>query len=171
MDWSLTVGSARKSSPCGVKRIRKREKVRPARQKWPIFGVFGLAGRTFSRFGQDGGAAGRTISRFGRGGTIQVVLCVCAGSEMRVDWSLTVGSARKSSSCGVIRIGKREIVRPARQKWQVFGVFGLAGRTFSRFGLDGAAVGRTFSRGEATGVLLGELFRAATTSAAPAISR
>ena len=57
-------------------------------------------------------------------------------------------------------LGKREKVRPARQKWLVFGVFGLAGRVFSRFGLDGGVVGRTFSRREATEVLLGELFRA-----------
>ena len=79
---------------------------------------------------------------------------------VRVDCSLRVGYARKSSPCGVIRIGKREIVRPARQKWPVFGVFGLVGRVFSRFGLDGAVVGRTFSRGDAMGLLLGELFRA-----------
>ena len=179
VDCTVRVGAARKSSPCGVIRIGKREKVRPARQKWPVFGVFGLAGRVFSRFGQneaavgrtfsrgDGwrAAVGRTFSRFGRGGTIQVVLCVRTGPEMRVDWSLTVGSARKSSPCGVIRIGKREKVPPARQKWPVFGVFGLAGRvfsrfgqneaavgrTFSRFGLDGAVVGRTFSRGDAMG--------------------
>ena len=68
--------------------------------------------------------------------------------------------ARKSSPCGVIRIGKREKVRPARQKWSVFGVFELAGRVFSRFGLDGGVVGRTFSRRETTGALLGEHFSA-----------
>ena len=171
VDCSLRVGSARKSSPCGVIRIGKREKVRPARQKLLVFGVFGLAGRVFSRFGLDGGVVGRTFSRFGQGGTMQVVLCVRAGPVVRVDCSLRVGEARKSSPCGVIRIGKREKVRPARQKWSVFGVFELAGRVFSRFGLDGGVVGRTFSRREATGALLGELFRAATTPATPAISR
>ena len=76
---------------------------------------------------------------------------VRAGPVVRVDCSLRVGAARKSSPCGVIRIGKREIVRPARQKWLVFGVFELAGRVFSRFGLDGGVVGRTFSRRDAMG--------------------
>ena len=85
---------------------------------------------------------------------------VRAGPVVCVDCSLRVGAARKSSPCGVIRIGKREKVRPAWQKWSVFGVFELAGRVFSRFGLDGGVVGRTFSRREATEVLLGELFRA-----------
>ena len=160
MDWLLRVGAARKSSPCGVIRIGKREKVRPARQKWLVFGVFGLAGRVFSRFGLDGGVVGRTFSRFGQGGTMQVVLCVRAGPVVRVDCSLRVGAARKSSPCGVIRIGKREKVRPARQKWPIFGVFGLAGRVFSRFGQNEAAVGRVFSRGRRMGALLGELFRA-----------
>ena len=85
---------------------------------------------------------------------------VRAGPVVCVDCSLRVGAARKSSPCGVIRIGKREKVRPARQKWSVFGVFELAGRVFSRFGQDEGVAGRTFSRREATGALLGELFRA-----------
>ena len=89
----------------------------------------------------------------------RVCFLVRARPVVRVDCSLRVGYARKSSPCGVIRIGKREIVRPARQKWPVFGVFGLVGRVFSRFGLDGAVVGRTFSRGDAMGLLLGEFFR------------
>ena len=104
-----------------------------------------------------------------------VLSCACflvrAGPVVRVDCSLHVGAARKSSPCGVIRIGKREKVRPARQKWLVFGVFGLAGRVFSRFGQDGGVVGRTFSRGVPNGGTPGELFRAATTPATPAISR
>ena len=110
--------------------LGKREKVRPARQKLLVFGVFGLAGRVFSRFGLDGGVVGRTFSRFGKGGTMQVVLCVRAGPVVRVDCSLRVGEARKSSPCGVIRTGKRKKVRPAWQKWSVFGVFELAGRVF-----------------------------------------
>ena len=183
-DCSLRVGAARKSSPCGVIRIGKREKVRPAQQKWPVFGVFGLAGRVFSRFGLDGAVVGRTFSR---GDAMEVLLGelfrglggvdsyrwfhVCVLGRWCADCSLRVGAARKSSPCGVIRIGKREKVRPAQQKWPVFGVFGLAGRVFSRFGLDGAVVGRTFSRGDAMEVLLGELFRAVTTPDAPAISR
>ena len=189
MDWLLRVGSARKSSPCGVKRIGKREKVRPARQKWPIFGVFGLVGRVFSRFCQNEAAVGRTLSRFGPGGTMQVLSCVHAGPETRVDWLLRVGSARKSSPCGVKRIGKREKVRPARQKWPIWGVFGLAGRTFSRFCQNEAAVGRVFSRFGQDGGAIGRTFsrfstaqrtaqrsaqragQASNRPAAPAISR
>ena len=97
------------------------------------------------------------------GALSRVLSCACflvrAGPVVRVDCSLRVGEARKSSPCGVKRIGKREKVRPARQKWSVFGDFELAGRVFSRYGLDGGVVGRTFSRREATEVLLGELFR------------
>ena len=107
-----------------------------------------------------------------RAGGARGLLVACWGSAKK--FALRGDSdreARKSSPCGVIRIGKREKVRPARQKWSVFGVFELAGRVFSRFGLDGGVVGRTFSRREATGALLGELFRAATTPATPAISR
>ena len=37
----------------------KREKVRPAREKWLKFGVFGRAGRIFSRFGQGEDVARR----------------------------------------------------------------------------------------------------------------
>ena len=42
---------------------RERDKVRPARSKWPKFGVFALAGRVFSRKCQWRGGAGRVISR------------------------------------------------------------------------------------------------------------
>ena len=74
--------------------------------------------------------------------------------------SLGVVSARRYSPCGSKWVEKRDIFRPARQKWPVFGVFGLAGRVLSRSGRGWAVVGRTFSRGDAMGLLLGELFRA-----------
>ena len=132
VDCSLRVGAARKSSPCSA--------------KMADFRCFWACWASFFARGAEWGHAGRTLSRFGRGGTMQVLSCVHAGPETRVDWSLRVGSARKSSPCGVKRIGKREKVRPARQKWPIFGVFGLAGRVFSRFCQNEAAIGRTFSR-------------------------
>ncbi len=42
---------------------REREIVRPARSKWPKFGVFALAGRVSSRQSRWRGCAGRVISR------------------------------------------------------------------------------------------------------------
>ena len=54
---------ARCSSPCWSDGGREREKVRPARSKWPKFGVFTLAGRVFSRKCRWRGGAGRVFSR------------------------------------------------------------------------------------------------------------
>ena len=70
LNYTSSVESVRKSSPCRVKWFGKREKVRPARQKWLDFGVFGLAGRTISRFDLERADAGRTISRFGQDGAV-----------------------------------------------------------------------------------------------------
>ena len=47
---------------------RERDKVRPARSKWPKFGVFALAGRSFSRKRGWRPAAGRVFSRAGSRG-------------------------------------------------------------------------------------------------------
>ena len=148
-----------------------REKVRPARQKWPIFGVFGLAGRTFSRFCQNEAAVGRVFSRWAPNGGTPGELCRGLGGVGQCRCFHVCMPGRRRAWIGCCVLDMREKVRPARQKWSVFGVFELAGRVFSRFGLDGGVVGRTFSRREATGALLGELFRAATTPATPAISR
>ena len=70
LNYTSSVESVRKSSPCRVKWFGKREKVRPARQKWLDFGVFGLAGRVFSRFGLERAVAGRVLSRFGQDGAV-----------------------------------------------------------------------------------------------------
>ena len=75
-----------------------------------------------------------------------VLCCVCL-ARVCLNYTLSVESARKSSPCGVNWFGKREKVRPAREKWLDFGVFGRAGRVFSRFGQDWAVAGRVFSRG------------------------
>ena len=162
---------ARKSSPCGVIRIGKREKVRPAWQKWSVFGVFELAGRVFSRFGLDGGVVGRTFSRFGQGGTMQVVLCVRAGPVVRVDCSLRVRSARKSSPCSAKMAGFRCFWACWASFFAVWPRWRCCWANFFAPGGHGGVVGRTFSRRDGTGALLGELFRAATTPAIPAISR
>ena len=75
--------------------------------------------------------------------SMRALSCV-PGCGVRVDWSLTVGSARKSSPCGVIRIRKREKVRPARQKWLIFGVLGLPGEFFRGLAKMGALLGELF---------------------------
>ena len=54
---------ARKSSPCGTVSSCKREKVRPAHEKWLKMGVLWRAGRTFSRKCGWRGCAGRVFSR------------------------------------------------------------------------------------------------------------
>ena len=72
---------------------------------------------------------------------------VCAWPGVCLNYTLSVESARKSSPCGVNWFGKREKVRPARENWLDFGVFGRVGRVFSRFGQDWAVAGRVFSRG------------------------
>ena len=42
-----------------------REKILPAREKWPDFGVFGRAGRVLYRSGQGAAVAGRVLYRLG----------------------------------------------------------------------------------------------------------
>ena len=83
----------------------------------------------------------------------------CAWPGVCLNYTLSVESARKSSPCGVNWFGKREKVRPAWEKWLAFGVFGRAGRVFSRFGQGEAVAGRTFSRGNGWRGVLGEFFR------------
>ena len=121
LNYTLSVESARKSSPCGVNWFGKREKVRPAWEKWLAFGVFGRAGRVFSRFGQGEAVAGRTFSR-GNGwrGVLGEFFAVWPG--LGCCWASFF----------------------ARERLE-----GRAGRVFSRFGQDWAVVGRTFSRGDA----------------------
>ena len=86
----------------------------------------------------------------------------CAWPGVCLNYTLSVESARKSSPCGVNWFGKREKVRPAWEKWLDFGVFGRAGRVFSRFGQGEAVAGRTFSRGNGWRGALGEFFRGLT---------
>ena len=45
----------------------EREKILPARGKWPDFGVFGCAGRVLYRLGSVVGVAGRVLYRLGQG--------------------------------------------------------------------------------------------------------
>ena len=197
---SLGVVSARRYSPCGSKWVERRDIFRPARQKCLDFGDFGLAGRVLSRFGRGWVVAGRTFSRgngwrgllgeFCLGVAVRGLLLgeFCRGwaGQVGVDGvmrascyagalvcSFRIESARNSSPCRVKWFGKREKVRPARQKWLDFGDFGLAGRVlsrfgrgwvvagrvFSRFGLERAVAGRTYSRGNGWRGFLGEFFR------------
>ena len=56
---------AGESSPCSVAWWWNREKILPAREKWPDFGVFGRAGRVLYRSGQGAAVAGRVLYRLG----------------------------------------------------------------------------------------------------------
>ena len=158
----------------------------------PLLGEFFRAGRrmgarraNFVALWLRWAAIGRTLSRFGRGRTMQVLSCVHAGPEMRVDCSLSVGSARKSSPCGMEWIRKREKVRPAgwsglgsakkfallgKNGW-VSGFLGLPGEFFRGFaemrpllgesfraGRRTAVAGRTFSRFGQDGGAVGRTF-------------
>ena len=129
LNYTSSVESVRKSSPCRVKWFGKREKVRPARQKWLDFGVFGLAGRVFSRFGRGWAAAGRTYSRFGQDGAV-------------------VG--RVLSRFGLDRAAAGRVLSRFGQDGAV------VGRVFSWFCLEMADAGRTLSRGNDWRGLRGE---------------
>ena len=157
LNYTLSVESARKSSPCGVNWFGKREKVRPAREKWLDFGVFGRAGRVFSRFGQGEAVAGRVYSR-GNGwrgalgeffrGLAKVRLLL--GELFRAG---TVGGACWESFFAV---------------WPRLGC--CWANFFARERLE-ALAGRTFSRGNGWMGVLGELFRALALSGHPPARR
>ena len=130
---------AGKSSPCSVAWWWKREKILPARLKWPDFGVFGRAGRVLYRLGLEVGVAGRVLYRLGPGvGVAWRVL-------YRVSGGLVV-EAGESSPCSVAWWWNREKVLPARLKWPDFGVFGRAGRVLYRVGPGAAVAGRVLYR-------------------------
>ena len=59
------VVEAGESSPCSVAWWLNREKILPARLKWPDFGVFGRAGRVLYRLGPGAAVAGRVLYRLG----------------------------------------------------------------------------------------------------------
>ena len=61
------VVEAGENSPCSVAWWLNREKVLPARLKWPDFGVFGRAGRVLYRLGLEVGVAGRVLYRVSGG--------------------------------------------------------------------------------------------------------
>ena len=129
-------------------RCWEREIILPAGEKWPVFVVFGRAGRVLYRLRLVAGVAGRFFYRLGwwLGGGVPV---------MGIEWC---SCGRKISLLGGAALETRK-VRPAREKWLDFGVFGRAGRVFSRFGQDWAVVGRVFSRGNGWRGVLGEFFR------------
>ena len=53
------------NSPCSVAWWWNRDKILPAREKWPDFGVFGRAGRVLYRLGPGVAVAGRVMYRMG----------------------------------------------------------------------------------------------------------
>ena len=50
------------NSPCSVVGRWEREKILPAREKWPVFVEFEGAGRVLYRLGLEVGVAGRVLS-------------------------------------------------------------------------------------------------------------
>ena len=127
------------NSPCSVAWWWKREKILPARLKWPDFGVFGRAGRVLYRSGQGAAVAGRVLYRLGQGAAV-------AGRVFyRVSGGLVL-EAGENSPCSVSWWLNREKVLPARLKWPDFGVFGRAGRVLYRLGLEVGVAGRVLYR-------------------------
>ena len=57
--------AAGENSPCSVVGRWEREKILPAREKWPVFVESEGAGRVLSRLGLEVGVAGRVLSRLG----------------------------------------------------------------------------------------------------------
>ena len=127
------------SSPCSVAWWWNREKILPAREKWPDFGVFGRAGRVLYRLGQGVGVAGRVLYRLSPG------VAVAGRVLYRVSGGLVL-EAGESSPCSVAWWWNREKILPAREKWPDFGVFGRAGRVLYRLGPGAAVAGRVLYR-------------------------
>ena len=127
------------SSPCSVAWWWNREKILPAREKWPDFGVFGRAGRVLYRLGPGAAVAGRVLYRLSPG------VAVAGRVLYRVSGGLVL-EAGESSPCSVAWWWKREKVLPARLKWPDFGVFGRAGRVLYRSGQGAAVAGRVLYR-------------------------
>ena len=130
---------AGENSPCSVAWWLNREKVLPARLKWPDFGVFGRAGRVLYRVGLEVAVAGRVLYRLG------LEVGVAGRVFYRVSGGLVVEPG-KSSPCSLAWWWKREKVLPACLKWPDFGVFGRAGRVLYRVGQGAAVAGRVMYR-------------------------
>ena len=150
-------------------RCWERERILPAREKWPVFVDCGCAGRVLYRLSLVAGVAGRVLYRLGwwMGGGVPVMgieWCSC-GRKI----SLLGGAAletRKSSPCS----GKMARFWCFWACWaSFFAVWpglgccwasffarerleGRAGRVFSRFGQDWAVAGQTFLRGRSSPV-------------------
>ena len=130
---------AGENSPCSVAWWWNREKILPAREKWPDFGVFGRAGRVLYRLGQGVGVAGRVLYRLSPG------VAVAGRVLYRVSGGLVL-EAGENSPCSVAWWWNREKILPAREKWPDFGVFGRAGRVLYRSGQGAAVAGRVLYR-------------------------
>ena len=63
--WVLGGVAAGENSPCSVVGRWEREKILPAREKWPVFVESEGAGRVLYRLGLEVGVAGRVLSRLG----------------------------------------------------------------------------------------------------------
>ena len=127
------------NSPCSVAWWWNRDKILPAREKWPNFGVFGRAGRVLYRMGQGVGVAGRVLYRLSPG------VAVAGRVLYRVSGGLVL-EAGGNSPCSVAWCWKREKILPARLKWPDFGVFGRTGRVLYRLGPGAAVAGRVLCR-------------------------
>ena len=163
---------AGKNSPCSVAQCWEREKILPAREKWPDFVDFGCAGRVLYRLGSVVGVAGRVLYRLGQGRLLLGEFCTgcwlvpraervvggvlgrvlyrlgpVAGVAGRVLYRVSGGlvlEAGKNSPCSVAQCWEREKILPAREKWPDFGVFGRAGRVLYRVGPCVGLVGGGF---------------------------
>ena len=125
------------NSPCSVAWWWNREKILPAREKWPDFGVFGRAGRVLYRLSPGVAVAGRVMYRLSPG------VAVAGRVLYRVSGGLVL-EAGESSPCSVAWWWNREKILPAREKWPDFGVFGRAGRVLYRLGPCVGLVGGGF---------------------------
>ena len=70
------VVEAGENSPCSVAWWWNREKILPAREKWPDFGVFGRAGRVLYRSGPCVGVLGEFCTGWARGRLLLGEFCI-----------------------------------------------------------------------------------------------
>ena len=162
---------AGENSPCSVAWWWNREKILPAREKWPDFGVFGRAGRVLYRLGQGVGVAGRVLYRLSPGVAVagRVLYRVSGGLVLEAgenspcsremagfrcfwacwesfvpgEWWIGVGSGRKFSllGCVVVEAGENS---PCSREMAGFRCFWACWESFVPVGPGGGCCWESF---------------------------
>ena len=159
--WVLGGVVAGENSPCSVVGRWEREKILPAREKWPVFVEFEGAGRVLYRLGLEVGVPGEFCPGWALRWALPGEFCTACGLVPRASalcgacwpnfvargchmgccwegfvWVLGGVVAGENSPCSVVARWEREKILPAREKWPVFVESEGAGRVLYRLGLE-----------------------------------